>query len=572
MKPISLLLVALIGAVNAGGQQGRDQAGRLSVGTCAISGTVTTDEETPRALRAVTVTLSGTGLGSGIQTATDAEGRFTFDVLSPGRFTLSAEKPAYLKVWYGSRTVATGPGMPIVLRDGQQLTGLGVRLRRGAAIEGTVLDENGVALSSAQVTILKMAVVNGERRMVSAGIPWATTDDRGRYRLYGIPPGQYAVRAGGGGSVTGGARLTTKALLADPQSAPDGPPVMRSGSYFPGVPDAAQAELVTLRAGEERVGLDIVSRLVRAARIEGVAVGPSGQPLPDMLVGLANVTNQGVWTSPGGVRPGPDGRFRISSLAPGRYLFYGGASGTVSSDRTDSLSLWTSTEVIVGEGETVETVLPFMPGIRVAGRMSPARSGRALDATALRLELTPLPAVPGAMVRPAPVSPAADGAFAFPSVAPGRYRLTLANGGAWTLLAATFGTSEALDSPLVVQAGSERSQLQVVVTDQASQLSGFLYDPLQRPASEFTVVVFSANRAHWDTSPRRMSGAVRVAMDGSFIVNGLPAGDYYMTAIPEVEPAQLRDPAFLEALLPSALKITLAAGEQKTQDLKLQAR
>ena len=52
-------------------------------------------------------------------------------------------------------------------------------------------------------------------------------------------------------------------------------------------------------------------------------------------------------------------------------------------------------------------------------------------------------------------------------------------------------------------------------------------------------------------------------------MSGLPAGEYYVAAVTELEPGDLADPAFLEQLAAAAFKITLADGEKKQQDVKL---
>ena len=62
---------------------------------------------------------------------------------------------------------------------------------------------------------------------------------------------------------------------------------------------------------------------------------------------------------------------------------------------------------------------------------------------------------------------------------------------------------------------------------------------------------------------------VRPATDGRFRVNGLLPGDYYLAVVTAVGQDESADPAFLEAILPSAIKITVAAGEARRQDLKI---
>ena len=57
--------------------------------------------------------------------------------------------------------------------------------------------------------------------------------------------------------------------------------------------------------------------------------------------------------------------------------------------------------------------------------------------------------------------------------------------------------------------------------------------------------------------------------DGMYKVQGLPAGEYYVCALTDLDPNDLYDPAFLEQLVAASFKITLADGETKVQNLKL---
>jgi hypothetical protein len=83
------------------------------------------------------------------------------------------------------------------------------------------------------------------------------------------------------------------------------------------------------------------------------------------------------------------------------------------------------------------------------------------------------------------------------------------------------------------------------------------------------VVVFSTDRAHWTTAPRRISGVVRVASDGRFSVAGLPPGEYYLGVLTDADPSQLSDLPFLDQLAATAIRITLDEGERKVQDVKM---
>jgi hypothetical protein len=549
-------------------QPARDAVGRPGAGTGAIGGVVVNQQDgSVRPVRRALVTLAGPGLAGGVQVATDDSGRFAFPDLPAGRFTLTAEKPAFVKTYYGSKRVGRGPGMPVALADGQRLVNLSVPLVRGAAIEGTVLDENNKPLSSAQVTVLQAAVVNGVRKLVNVtGAQWATTDDRGNYRLYGLPPGDYTVRASGGLNAFD-VRLATGAAIDGSAVAPL---VARSGAYFPGVIDATLAEFFPLAAGQERLGVDVRTPLVHPTRIGGTAIGPSGQPLRTVMIGLANASTGTLHTSLGGIFVlRDDGRFSVTSLTPGRYLFFGRGIESGQPGDPSLLPLWASEEIAVNEQDYLDLVLRFLPGVSVSGRLAFSGSQPAPDMTRLRIALTAVPAIAGTAYPPPAVPPQPDGSFSFSGVPPGKYRISVTGGGAWSLRSAMAGERDTLDQPLEVLPGQDFHGIAVTLTDRPTTLAGTLFDQLGRPSPDYSVVVFSTNRAHWTTAPRRVSGAVRAGSDGRFSVVGLPPGEYFLTALPDVDPSQLAELAFLDQLAATAMKVTLAEGETKTQDLTM---
>jgi hypothetical protein len=573
----SLALLLAIGAGVAHAQPPRDRTPASAAGgTGGIAGVVVTEEATPRPLRRAVVTLSGAALAGDRRVATDDEGGFAFGRLPAGRYTLTAEKPAWVKTFHGSRRVGIGPASPIALADGQAVTDIIIPLMRGAVVEGTIRDEHGVPLASAQASVLQPVIIDGERRLVRPPGPvqFATTDDRGRYRIYGLPPGEYTVRASGGGGVTGGVRLTTAAMMeaaqrADAVAIGEAPLIARPGAYYPGVADAERAEFITLGPGEERTGLDVTNPLVRSSRVEGTAVGPAGEPLQDVMVGLANLSSGTLWGSPGMVRPGPDGRFALPSLTPGRYQFFGtGNPGGASGAPGSLMRLWTSTEFFVDQEAVVHVVLAFAPGTRVAGRLRFEGHSAVPDLSALRLALQPVPAIAGAAVAQPPIAPQADGTFVFPAVAPGKYRLVMTGGGTWTLRSALVRDRDVLDLPLEVAAGEPVPEIAVTLADRRTELSGRLVDQLGRPSPDYAVVVFPVDRSLW-TVPRRLSGVVKLDGDGRFIVAGLPAGRYFLAALTDLDPAQLSDRAFLELLASAAIQVVLGEGERTVQDLRL---
>jgi uncharacterized protein (DUF2141 family) len=577
---LSVVLSVIAGAALAGAaaQTQRDTPARpvaVVKGSAVLAGIVTSDDSRSVPIRRALVTLTG-GAGGIVQTATDDDGRFAFVDLPAGSYALIAEKPGYVKTFVGSRRAGRGPSTPMGLQDGQRLTTVAIKLLRGAVIAGTVFDENGHAVPSAQVTVLQPHLVNGERRIVSVpGIAsWATTDDRGRYRFYGVPPGEYTVRSSGGQAIAGEVRLTTQAdvdaatrplsAVSSATLAPQ-PQVFPSFGFHPAARDAAGAAFFTVVAGEERLGIDVRVGLSRAVRVEGVALGPGGQTLSAMSVGITNVSTGSQWASPGFVRPrGEDGRFVLPAMPSGRYLFYGRAAAAAGAAET----LWTETEVVVGDQDVSGVTLQFQPGSTVAGRVT-YQNPAASPSAGLRVALTPVPTIAGAAIAPEPVSPQADGSFSFMGVPPGRYRVAITSAGTWSLRSAVLSGRDTLDELLDVSPGQPVSDLIVTLTDRPTEVSGTLLDASGRPASGYVVIIFSTDRTHWTIAPRRSSGVVRIGASGTYRVTSLPPGEYHLAALIDADPQDTADPFFLDQLVPVSLKITLSEGERKQQDLRI---
>jgi len=554
--------------------------------TVTLAGRVTADDANGAPVRRAIVTLTGTGAMASVQLATDDDGRFSFPDLPAGRYMLTAEKPGLVKTFYGSVRPGRGPSAPIALAAGERQSSVAIVLVHGAVVAGTIVDETGAPLSGAQVRVLQPLIVNGERKLVDppGQLQWVTSDDQGRYRIYGLPPGEYAVLAGGGGGLVGDVRQTTAADLdaatrelqgatagAAPLASPNQPAappiVQRGGTYYPGVADAARAEILTLKAGEERAGVNIRNLLVRAARVEGISVGPTGQPLQNVLVGIANASVGQLWGSPGLIRPGPDGHFVIPALTPGRYILFGRGS-TVPGTNVPT-TLWTETEITVNEQDLTNVTMQFLSGATVSGRVAFRGSTTPPAVSGVRLTLMAVPTIAGSAVNPPPVTALPDGSFAISGVAPGKYRISVAGAGAWALRSAIAGGQDMLDVPIEVPAGRDVTDLVVTFTDTPAEVAGQLLDRLNRPAPEFSVVLFTVDRALWLTSVRRLIGPVRVASDGTFRFIGVAPGEYYLSTLTEIDPRQLGDPALLEQLAAAAVRVTVGEGERKVQNLRI---
>ena len=103
---VFLALALLIST--AAQQRDRAPAPPAPTGTASLAGVITTDERPFAPIRGAIVTLTAAELPGGRSVMADPDGRFVFDNLPAGRYTISASKAPFISTSYG-RSVLAGP-------------------------------------------------------------------------------------------------------------------------------------------------------------------------------------------------------------------------------------------------------------------------------------------------------------------------------------------------------------------------------------------------------------------------------------------------------------------------------
>ena len=159
-------------------------------GTAVIKGQVTAGGTGAPVRRAQVRAMSMEGRGGGV-TSTDTNGLFQIGDLPAGRYSVTASKGGFAQAAFGQRRPGE-PGTPIDLGEGQSAEKVNFVLSRGGVISGVVVDDGGEPISGTQVAAVRFQYIQGSRRLMPAPSEGSTdrTDDRGGFRLYGLPPGE----------------------------------------------------------------------------------------------------------------------------------------------------------------------------------------------------------------------------------------------------------------------------------------------------------------------------------------------------------------------------------------------
>ena len=573
------------------------------VATGSISGLVTVDEAgSPRPGRLARVTARGGGLAGERSALTDDDGRFTIPWLPAGEYTVMVTKPSYLTMYHGARRPEAAPGTPVRVEAGKSTTGANVTLWRGAVVTGIVLDPLGQPAPNVRAQLQQYVVRNGERILASASAGGASTDDRGAYRIYGVRPGAYVlsvtppsantntelrqlseseIRA----AIAEASRAPTPLPAADvtrtiapappgalPVATPAGRRVSYSPIYFPGTSRPEEAAEIVLTPGQE-VNATIQIHLVPAARLEGRVVTPDGQTPANAQITLQRMAATQS-SSTIGVRYAA-GLFQAISVPVGRYSLNAWVELVTprvpGAPAAPSRLLWAQQTIDVTGGDLMNLVLTLGPPIAVSGRVVFDSATRPDPKTVqVRLESAGLPPP---IRMPTVVSPDATGAFTITGVAAGRYRLIASVAGSptqtWSLLASAMGGRDTIVTPLDIRGDESVTDAVVTLTDRPAEVSGTLLDAEQRPVPGMIVVLFSADRETWVMNPSRVNRMSTPSTDGTFRFSSTLPGEYYLAVVTAIDNNEWNDPAVKEQLAAAAIKVSVAKGEKKVQDLRV---
>lgn len=577
----------------------------------------------------------------------DNDGRFVFMGLPKGSFTITATKPGYAEGAYG-RLRPLGLTQVIALNENERLADLRVPLFKFATVTGRVTDEAGEPVVGVMVRILQRAIVAG-REKLTPGVS-IKTDDRGIYRIASLTPGEYAVAvpatqvtapdsiidlrtsrfqgplspqdtdfmrdisfSGGNDALVAlenyrQTRVGMQSLASVSARGRAAVAPGRSGGgrihlyptqYHPAANTAATASTITLRSGEERVGVDIQLALAPTSLVSGTVRGPDGPSRAVLTLvpesddfssdtGFETATSMSDTTGKFTFIGVPEGRYRLRAIlaqVPATGASRGAPPPPAPIDPTKPVptpvpdlggfTLSAMQTITVGSADVNDLALTLRPGHRFAGRaqFEGARAQPTPDLVR-RMSATFDPADARPLLGTTIFRGQFDerGRLLSYQVPPGRYYVRINNPPAgWSLKSAMFAGADVSNVPLSLDA--DATSLVVTFTDRPASLSGRVQNAAGAVDTAATVLVLPSDSTGWmdyGAFPRRMR-AIRVDREGQYRTDGLPAGEYLVVAVRDEVTANWQDPRVLRVLAKQATAVTIAEGEARTVSLRTSA-
>jgi hypothetical protein len=557
----------------------------------------------PPAIEAQLATLQRGGANTPIQlnATTDRAGRFVFQNVPTGQYIVRAEREGYFGALINPLAAGNPPTLVqtnVTIAAGEPPANLSFSLTPGSAISGTAMDSEGRPVVGAQVLLYRLNYLNGGP--VLQGVTGNnTTDDRGAYRVFRIPPGDYYVE------VTPNARGLAGGFAAR------GAAPAKQGSvrtFYPDALTAKDARMVSLHGGEDMTGVAVAVRTSPLVTVSGQVL--SSVPLPPAQVGprgrsvtpsvalllvphdknaleVANARQVGN----ANLDSSSNGQFQITGVIPGSYDLYarlnnpeGGRGGfdlpIPNSTPTGPIYYWGRTSFEAGFNDVQGISLTIGPGLEL--KAFPTIDGSTTNVAGnVRLNLLSVDSarfMPAYVQQNAALPAGADGSITLPFVNEGVFRLVstvnpgvAARGAAGPQLRDLYvedireGGVSVYDNGLTVGKQSPRP-IEIIIKTNGGVVEGDVFDTQQQLKSGAVVVLVPAQTRRQNPALYKTTTSNAMA---HFTLRGVPPGQYKLFAWESVPNGAYQDPTFIAKFEERGRSITVNASNTTTAQVTL---
>ena len=458
----------------------------------------------------------------------DRAGHFVINDVDAGEYTISLLRDGYSgSTSNASRFTVTG----------NETTEVRLSMVQGGVISGRVLDSSGQLMANATVQALSRVFENGVSSLRT--VASRTTDDRGEYRLFGVPAGTYYL------SATPRATAARPATLVGSHDA---------RTFFPSASSTSLAETVRVGVGEETRGMDITMASRFQARVRGRIVSDLTPRIPDTPAALYLIPSDleaqedsGAVGSASVVLKTAAAEFEIPNVEPGVYDLFailetpdGPAIGRI---RVEVLDMDVTNAIVIVQS-----------GVQVQGTVTV--DGKSDPGSTASINLQPLDSLIRTPARFAPSAAGEPGAFTFNNVPEGRFRVSATLPAGLYVEDVQQNEQSVYDSGFEVRSGSAVDPLHVIVKSDAGIVEAVVRDSSGTPLAGFTVALVPDTRR---SNPELYKSGITDAA-GTFVLRGIAPGEYRIFAWEGAISGAYQSPAFLSQYEEYGLPVIVNSG------------
>ncbi len=469
---------------------------------------------------------------------TDDEGNFSIDGLKAGSYRLYANSPGLITPDFSSEIPSHHPGESATLS-----------LVKGGVITGRVTDSLGAPVIAAPIQITRIHDLQGRRTKDNLWFAQRRkTDDKGNYRVYGLPSGKYLVSVGGKSAFGIGLPNGYESLAQ---------------IYYPSASRETATE-VAVNAGEEVSGINIQFHAEKGHSISGKITGGTTEiSVSSISVELRTPTTFS-FIAVSSLLPGATRDFSLFGIADGEYQIQANHNDGWGPAQKDSYRS-VARKITVKGGNISGVVLPLLPLSSVAGKVEfaetpeknqcqPSRPSSIEEiAVTLRRETIGKDAESNPDLWSFGDAPNESGEIRFSNLEAARYRVMAKfPSESWYLKSVTtklpttkpVGTKAGTLSPLPVMVdlgktglslspGEKMKDLLVTISDGAANLKGSIVtDPKNALPARMRVFLIPAGKEFADDLLRYYEAKTKT---GAFAFENLAPGKYLLLARPIAE-------------------------------------
>ncbi len=485
---------------------------------------------------------------------TDATGRYFFDGIAPGSYSINASRPGFLANFQNS-IGGRDDHSSFEVNGNRGAHSIPLRLHPAASLSGRVFDEDSEAMDAVSINVWRYYYYQGRPSWHRTQSTF--TNAAGEFRIGDLAPGEYYLSADAEHRGKGNSEFPI--LIGDQE-------FNYLRTFFPASERVESARAFPLKAGENVTGVTFVMRRVPVFSVRGTFAGTS--ELADSSYVMVRRLPDGDFNA-AGADAAPQtfpidrrtGAFQLFGLSAGKYEVI------ATTNPPGSSKIVGHTVFTIGISPLDDLVVPVVSLASVSAKVELEESSA-----------TPLNVTPDGFYIQFRSATADEGPFVTghsPSmghqatlrdILPGKYSFSIRPISQKYYVKRIRLNGSPQTSNVVEIPPASASELEFLVSAKTAQLKGRVEFERGAGKPRATIVAEPANEFLLNDFNFRHLNCCR---EGQFESPGMTPGDYYLYAFEELDFSRSTDPAFLKRFRDRATKVTL--GEEETKSVTLRA-